>query len=176
VKIYSVTTVLRPFQDFRGVPRGLLETAGKRGRAVHAASASFARNLWVNPLPPEWNGYFLSFKSWFQQYVDRVFFVEKRMECKEFGFTGQGDLGVKLIDGRDMVVDLKTPLVESPTWKAQLAAYRFLARLCLPYQFEGMSLILHPGGGSAKAVVYDYADDDFAAFLSALNAYRYFKK
>jgi hypothetical protein len=38
-----------------------------------------------------------------------------------------------------------------------------------------MSLRLDPKGGDAKAVVYEYSDDDWAAFLSALNAYRYFK-
>ena len=40
---------------------------------------------------------------------------------------------------------------------------------------ESMSLKLDPKGGAAKAILYEYSNDDLSAFLSALNAYRYFK-
>ena len=42
--------------------------------------------------------------------------------------------------------------------------------------FDGcMALQLSPKGTMAKAIVYQYSDADFAAFVSALNAYRFFK-
>ena len=183
MKYYSVTEVLSPYflldvpKEQRHHIERHLEAAKERGKKVHAACASYALGVWVAPLPAEWQGYFESFKAWFDNFVDRVFFVEKRFQCDKFFFSGRIDLGVQLIDARPMIVDLKTPLQESPTWCAQLGAYRFLANyetnIGMP---ECMSLKLDPKGASAKAIVYQYSDDDFAAFLSALNAYRYFKK
>ena len=183
MKYYSVTEVLSPYflldvpQDQRHYIERHLETAKERGKKVHAACGSYALGLWVAPLPEEWYGYFESFKTWFDNFVDRVFFVEKRLQCDEFFFTGRLDLGVRLIDRREMVVDIKTPLQESPTWCAQLAGYEYLA---IRYDdimdgIGSMALKLDPKGASAKAIVYQYSDDDFAAFLSALNAFRYFK-
>ena len=188
MKYYSVTEVLSPYflldvpKEQRHYIERHLEVAKERGKKVHAACGSYALGIWVAPLPAEWQGYFDSFKTWFDNFVDRVFFVEKRFQCDKFFFKGRVDLGVRLIDGREIVVDLKTPLQESPTWKSQLAAYRHLSHVnnmyCIaPRSVNGcMSLKLDPGGASAKAIVYQYSDDDFAAFLSALNAFRYFKK
>lgn len=181
MKYYSVTEVLSPYflldvpKEQRHFIERHLETAKERGKKVHAACGSYALGLWVAPLPAEWQGYFESFKTWFDNFVDQVFFVEKRFQCDKFFFKGRADLGVRLIDRRIMVVDLKTPLAESPTWCAQNAGYWHLVRYNMA--IDGcMSLKLDPGGASAKAIVYQYSDDDFAAFLSALNAFRYFSK
>jgi hypothetical protein len=185
MKYYSVTEVLSPYflldvpKDQRHFIERHLETAKERGKKVHAACGSYALGLWIAPLPAEWQGYFESFKTWFDNFVDRVFFVEKRFQCDSFFYTGRIDLGVRLIDRREMIVDLKTPLQESPTWCAQLAAYLTLIIESIETEMDGvacMALKLDPGGTSAKAIVYQYSDDDFAAFLSALNAFRYFSK
>ncbi len=177
MKYYSVTEVLSPYfllnvpQDQRHFIERNLETAKERGTRVHAACGSYALGVWVAPLPAEWQGYFESFKTWFDNFVDRVFFVERRLQCDTYCFTGKLDLGVQLIDMRKVIVDLKTPLQESPTWCAQLAAYRYLSKFD-----ECMSLKLDPKGASARAIGYEHSDTDFAIFLNALNAYRYFAK
>lgn len=177
MKYYSVTEVLSPYfllgvpEDQRHFIERHLGITKKRGKKVHAACGSYALGVWVAPLPSEWEGYLESFKTWFDNFVDRVFFVEKRFQCDKFFFTGRIDMFARLIDGRNMVIDLKTPLQESPTWCVQLASYRYLSKID-----ECMALKLDPSGASAKAIVYQYSDDDFAIFLNALNAFRYFKK
>jgi hypothetical protein len=72
--------------------------------------------------------------------------------------------------------DLKTSKAVGKTWCAQLAGYRNLA-LENGYDRIGRvgSLRLKEDGGMPLADEYQYSDRDFAAFLSALNAYRYFK-
>jgi hypothetical protein len=169
--------------DFSGIRADVLEAACRRGGIIHAAAASYARGLWVRPLAPSFQGYFDSFKNWFDQYVDQVLLVEVRLDCDVYKITGKPDLVCVLIDGRFVVVDYKTPISEKPTWKAQLAAYRYLVQkywqekpnmLKANYP-DCMSLILKGNGQPARAYPYEYADSDFAAFLSARFAYGYFK-
>jgi hypothetical protein len=84
-----------------------------------------------------------------------------------------------LIDGRLVVVDLKTPAAESKTWRLQLAAYHHLVKSDfekrgLEVELECMSLRLKKTGGEAKAHVYIATPQDFAVYLSCLNVHRYF--
>ena len=177
MKTFSVTRVLSVYNDFSGINPDVLQAAARRGTKVHGVCAAYAAGLWVPPLALDINGYFSSFKAWFDKYVSRVFFVEEEMVDPLLGYYGHPDLGVELIDGRKMIPDLKTPLNESVTWKSQIAAYLNLAEKKYGENFfDGcMALQLSPKGTMAKGIVYQYSDADFAAFLSALNAYRYFK-
>lgn len=182
MKYISVTTALSPFVDFSGIRPDVLEAACRRGGIIHAAAASYARGLWVRHLTSSFQGYFESFKNWFDEYVDQVLLIEVQLHCNVYGITGKPDLVCSLVDHRIVVVDYKTPISERPTWKAQLAAYRYLVgehytkkykiQKCWP---DCMSLILKGDGSQATAYPYNYSDNDFAAFLSALNAFRYFK-
>ena len=175
MKLISVTTVLSPFNDFSQVPPDRLAYATQRGTDVHAACAAYAKGL------PAFlsNGsglYFQSFKNWFDKYVRRALFVEAEFsDPSTYGIIGHVDLVAELVDGRIVVVDYKTPVAESKTWRAQLAAYCYL---CKPVVGEvgGMALKLSPHGKVATAIQYKQQAADMAAFLSALAAYRYFKE
>lgn len=175
MKSFSVTTVLGVFADFDVIRDEVLEAAKLRGSGVHAAAAAYASGLYVQPLPKDWQGYFDSFRRWFDLYVDEVIFVEERFHNEQFYFHGKPDLGAVLMDGRRVVVDYKTPAAEMPTWKSQISAYCDLAEDYYGPHFDGMSLRLRRDGKPAKANVYDTSGNDFAAFLAALTAYRYFK-
>ena len=188
----SVTQALSPFSDFSGINPEVLQHAAERGSRVHRACAAYASGFPALGLHDEDHGYFHSFVGWFDSYVDKVLMVEKRL-TSPLGYTGQIDLACQLTDGRFCLVDYKTPALESPTWKAQIAAYCELALTELDsfkkdantfygvdtpatLKIEGMALMLNKNGKAAKGIVYQYQADDFAAFLSCLNAYRYFKK
>jgi hypothetical protein len=177
MKSYSVTTVLGPFTDFSSVPSGILEKAITRGKDTHRYSIAYALGMLFQEVPDYIKGYFDSFKRWFDKYVEKVYFAEVLLKDEILGFHGHPDLFVRMVDGRDVVPDIKTPAVESPTWKAQLSAYRHLVKVNerLPEYPECMALQPRKDGREAKAILYNYADRDFRAFLSALNAYRYFK-
>ena len=177
MKQYSVTEVLGPFADFSMIDPEVLAAAAKRGTEVHNACACYSQCLPVLSLNGDRVGYFESFKNWFDRYVKKVIFVELRLFHSVYHYNGKIDLGCELIDGRQMVVDFKTPASEGPTWKGQLAGYLELAKKNFPLDpFDGcMSLLLRKNGNAAKAIVYQDSPSDFAAFLSALNSYRYFK-
>ena len=120
--------------------------------------------------------YFESFHNWFDKYVKRALFVESEFSDPEcYGIIGHVDLVAELVDSRIVVVDYKTPVAESKTWRAQLAAYCYL---CKPVVGEvgGMALMLSGDGNAARAIHYKNTASDFAAFLAALAAYRYFKE
>ena len=185
MKYFSVTQVLSPFCDFSKIPPDVLEYAATRGTAVHRICLNvYAKGLPTVNIPDDCFGYFQSFKMWFDEYVTEVISIEKEYIDRRFGYVGHVDLVCILKDGRIVIIDLKTPAVESPTWKCQLAAYRAVvaddlfhnmdSSLEIPEKNGCLSLQLKPNGNAAKAIVYQYSDNDFAAFLSALNAYRYF--
>lgn len=177
MKKFSVTTVLGPFAGFGHINPDVLEHAARRGTRVHTGALCYALNLPCFILEEEDLGYFESFRNWFDDNVDEVLAVEKLMVDEELGFFGHVDLAA-MVWGHVTVVDYKTPSVESPLWKAQLAAYRHLAVRSLKVDNEDcrcMSLLLRKDGSPAKGIPYQDSESDFAAFLSALNAYRYFK-
>lgn len=176
MKTIRVTEALSPFCDFSMIRPEVLEAAAARGTAIHSYCTAYAQGLWA-PLPLNGDGYCESFKRWMGLYVAEVYFAEVELTDPLLGFTGHPDLGVKLTDGRRVIVDIKTPATEQKTWKAQIAAYKHLASREYPeIGFTGgMSLRLSKDGLSAKGTVYESGPEDFAAFLSALNCFRYFK-
>ncbi|MBW1713854.1 MAG: hypothetical protein JRJ59_11970 [Deltaproteobacteria bacterium] len=172
----SVTQVLSPFADFSGVRPEVLDNAARRGRQVHAICSAIVQGLWVPEIPEDCAGYVESFRRWLPV-VEKVIFCEKRLADEALGFKGKPDLGV-VIKGDKMISipDLKTPAVKSPLWKAQLAAYKHLVEHN-GYGPVGrvFSLRLKKDGGRPILDEYFGSPQDFAAFLSALNAYRCFK-
>ena len=175
MKLVSVTTVLSPFNDFSQVPPDRLAYATQRGTDVHAACAAYARSLPVfasNGSAP----YFESFRNWFDRYVKRALFVEAEFSDPHvYGIIGHVDLVAELVDSRIVVVDYKTPVAESKTWRAQLACYCYLVKPVVG-EVGGMALQLSPDGNAARAIHYKNTASDFAAFLAALAAYRAFKE
>ncbi len=179
MKIFSVTEVLRPFADFSNVPQAALEAAAERGRRIHAAAAARLSGVFqVTPLEPGDEGYIRSLDAWVKEMVRDVIDVEPELVDEALGFKGHPDLVCRLVSGDVAVVDYKTPAVESPTWRAQLAAYRHLVSKA--YAGRGvrsplaLALMLRADGGMPKAIIYRSSDRDFQAFLAALTAYRYF--
>lgn len=173
----SVTQALSPYADFSGISPDVLEHAGWRGTEVHRLCAAYALGLPIlKDIPPSAAGYFLSFQEWFRN-VGEVVLSEPRLEDPAYKFCGHPDMVVRLRgDSGDTLVDLKTPAIESPTWKGQLAAYD---RLCEVngYAISRVgSLRLRKDGGTARFTEYIRDGRDFAAFLAALTAYRFFGK
>ena len=167
----SVTTALSPFVDFSKVPPERLQWAAQRGTNLHMCFAAHAQNLLVPRLPEDHQLFFDSFRRWFDRYVHSVIWVEKELRDTTYLFHGHPDILCTLQSSEVVIVDYKTPVTESPTWKAQLAAYGHLANVD-----KAMVLQPHPEGKEAKAIRYENQKSDFAAFLNALTAYRYFMK
>jgi hypothetical protein len=172
----SVTQVLAPFVDYSRVPAHVLEAASERGSRVHAICAAKLLGVWHPPVTADVAGYVRSFEGW-ARVVSDVVLVEPELEDTALGYCGHLDLVCRIRgDKGATIVDLKTPATCMLSWRAQLAAYRNLAETNGHQISRVFSLRLDKAGGRAKVDEYTgTVRADFAGFLSALNAFRYFK-
>lgn len=176
MKAPSVTQVLSPWADFSRVPQEALENAARRGTDVHRACSALAQGLWFPPVPDDCAGYLASFRLWLPTVAD-VVLAEDELSDHRLGFVGHPDLIVRINGDHALtVVDLKTPAVVNSLWRVQLAAYKHLAKANGMDVRRALSLRLRQDGG--RPIVNEYTDSaqDMAAFVAALNAYRYFNR
>ncbi len=170
-----VTEVLSPWTDFSMIPPDVLRAAAERGTAVHDACAAYALGLPVIGLRDDAAPYVESFKRWHSHVVEHVILCEQRITDEDFGYHGEPDLLVKSKSQEIILLDLKTPVTKTKTWRIQLAAYTNLCRKLLDMKIDRVgSLRLSPEGKTPKMDYYEYQDKDFAIFVSALNCYRFF--
>lgn len=172
----SVTQALSPFADFSQVPPNVLEEAKLRGTLAHNLFASYALGLWIPAIPENCIGFFDSFRRWFDDTVEEVIAVEKRIIHPTYHFTGQLDLLCQIRgDSGLMLLDNKTPLALYKSWQVQCAAYKKLADLEYPNITRTGSLRLSRDGKRAKLEEYSKTvERDFALFLCCLSAYQFF--
>lgn len=180
MKYPSVTTILSPWVDFSNVPEQRLIAAAERGREVHKICAAIAKGLWA-PVPKELGGYIASFTNWLDGYVLTVHGVELQLMDATYGYMGHPDLVATLV-GEDAVcvIDIKTPVMEQRSWACQLAAYADLVEVDptsgITVVDRLLSLRLSPEGKRPKITEYtSQRQRAFAAFLGALNAWKFLK-
>lgn len=168
----SVTQILRPWQDFSGIPPEVLANAAERGTRVHAACAALALDLPVYGLAPMSDDllYVESFQRWLDGTVAAVLAVEQEYIDHALGFRGHPDLVCLLKRSPDVVVvDIKTGQTFSRAWAVQLAAYAHLtgAQRCLTVRLKA---------DGSRPVVNEITNwqREFAVFLNALSVYKYF--
>jgi len=171
----SVTQVLQPWVDLSMVPADVLEFAKVRGNDFHSLAARYALGLWIDEVPESCVGRYASFKKWFDATVVDVVLVEKRLIHRKLHYTGEPDIIARLRGDTGLcLLDYKTPQAFSKTWCAQIAGYKELAEHNdYPIQ-RAATLQPHPEGKRAKFRDYMTHREDLAAFLSALNCWRYF--
>lgn len=176
MEMFSVTQVLSPYFNVKGaIPQRHIEGGVVRGNAVHKFSTETAKGEW-QPKPLLYEGYCDSFLWWFDNCVEKVLLVETRLEDKTLGFFGHPDFILLIKNNRrPSVVDLKTPASKQRAWRMQIAAYHYLAikNGYGPDLDPGGSLRLKEDGSPPHFDPYTFYYSDFAAFLSALNVYRF---
>ena len=171
-----VTEILEPHTDFSKVPESTLEQAAYRGTKVHQSCAAYAQKLWA-PIPQEYAGYFFSFQTWFDEYVEEVVYVEKELIDPIYGFVGHIDFYGRLKSLGRALLDWKTPITLYKQWKIQLSAYGRLLEVDKKKVDVVASLQLDPNGKTPKMVRYEgESAQDFNIFLGLLNAHYYFQR
>lgn len=170
------TAPLNPFSDFSKMHPDVLEYASERGTAIHHGCHVYSQGgfVLVGQWPPDYHGYFYSFKKWFNQYVKKVIATEIELVDEDLDLVGHPDLLCIIVgDEKITLVDLKTPLAESFTWKPQLSCYRHLA-IKNGYDIgRAGSLRLRKDGG--RAIFSEYTDSaaDFACYMNMLMIEKY---
>jgi predicted RecB family nuclease len=176
----SVTQVIsqvgRYWLNFDNVPPDRLEFACQRGSDFHRLAALYAQKLWIDEVPESCVGFFRSFTTWFDEFVEEVVLVEQPLVHPTLHYKGTPDAIVRIKgDSGLILLDWKTPRALSKSWRLQLAAYCELARVNGHPVERVASLQPHPDGGRAKYQGYTKSlTPDFAVFLSGLNWWRFF--
>lgn len=174
----SVTTVLQPWTDFSMIKPEVLNAACERGTEIHGDCGAYALGNWY-PLPKAYSGYRKSFRSWFDNMVEKVIGVEMELVSKIFGFLGHPDIICELKDGSGVIiVDYKTPISLQKTWRLQLAGYKILAEEVLGITVDRLACLRLKKDGGYPIFSETPSDEiaiDMSAFLNALGIYKYMK-
>ena len=144
---------------------------------VHEACAAYARGIWMY-VPEEWEGYFVSFKAWFDKYVVKVVAVEQEVCHDRWGYIGHADL-IALVAGLTpkhtiAIIDYKTPVTINRRWMVQIAAYVEAAKKQYGVEIGG-ALQLRKDGGLPKMTWVEDHNRAFAAFTGILSGWNYIK-
>jgi hypothetical protein len=171
----SVTRIIDPWVDLSKIPPDTLQAAADRGTAVHDLCLNFYAKGFFTFAPKPLEGYYHSFIAWFDLMVKEVVLVEQRLTDSDLMYSGQIDLLARSKDKGDLIlVDLKTPLTKSKSWRLQLAAYSRLCEVNSYVPDRIGSLQLSPDGKMAKMEWYKESAMDLNYFVQALGLYRFF--
>ena len=179
MKIFRVTEVLKPYNNFGMISAETLQAAADRGTAVHAHLTAYVQGLYsVRPESSE--GYCESGERWIDAHVKRVISAEQEYVDSVLGFLGHPDLLIEDQRGAILLVDWKTPVTESKSWAIQIAAYHHLVTKHYKFKKKNVApaaLMLSPTGGNARFLgYYENLDYYFGLFLAALNLIKYFEE
>ena len=173
--MYRVTSVIGKLNEW-WVGEEDLAHAAQRGTLVHKFCLDYAGAVYFvggEMLPQELQGYYLSFKNWFDEYVVEVIAVEPELVFLDL--VGHPDLICRIKgDTKPTVVDLKTSATMMKIFRLQLASYKKLATEN-GYNIGRIGgLQLKADGSPARFKPYTRTyEQDWAIVLSMLNIERW---
>jgi hypothetical protein len=176
IELPSVTAILAPHSDFSQVPAHILEPAQNRGDLCHEYFALYAKGLWLPDIPVNLAGYFQSFKTWFDQFVEEVILVEAELRDDDRGYLGHPDLIARLRGDTGLtLIDYKSAKALSKIWRLQISAYKGLADKAGHKIIRVASLRPQQDGKIAKFQEYSRTlAYDFSIFLAEFAVWRFF--
>jgi hypothetical protein len=175
-KLYArVSDILKPFVNFDGIDKIVLQNKAELGTEVHNAIEHIIKG---EPLPhvvSKGTGYVKSFHKWMIALGPRFLKSEERYYCDDFMITGRIDTLIK-IEGEDeaLLVDFKTSVQESPTWVMQAHLYYYLIQkkeLSFPISKRFVFLKLDRHGSLPKVFEYKYSDLIHAKCMQAIDSF-----
>lgn len=164
-----VTDALFFISGLSAVNPDVLKKAADRGTRAHLAIDAIIKGIGVLP-DSTIDGYIHSFNSWYtnKKFID----MPKRAYCDDILITGLFD-GIYEDNQELVLVDFKTPMKESRTWRLQLSAYAYLARKN-GFNIKRIEAVkLDRYGSVPRVFVYE---EDFPMYLNCLQVYRQFFK
>jgi hypothetical protein len=168
----SVTTVIDPWADWSKIPPDILQYACDRGTEVDRLCGCIVREEFAI-VSPECQPYIDSFLKWYDLLVEKTILDHERLAHPVWRYHGELDIFCQLKDGRNALIDLKTPVALKKAWRLQLSGYRELL-IADGYRVDcAGSLRLSPTGKMARLDWYDNTAEDFNYFIMALKLHEY---
>lgn len=187
---YRVTDVLKNLKSLDHVPKKILEYAADRGKRVHKYCELYCLDQLDECIDDDCFPYVQAFIDFFDDNVEQVLLLEKRLKCDFLKIQGQFDMIAKLKDyDNACIIDIKTCYNECRTWPIQLAAYQHLCAVnsnedeCLlsaGVDFLDMNRVVLRVNNKSEHATLVYKQESFLeafqAFKSTLEIHRYFEK
>jgi len=136
--------------------------AKNRGTTVHSIVEGWKNMGSIAGIEGPFQGYARSFRDWVSHHNVEIVENEKTVISKKYGYAGTLDMLAK-VNGKLMIVDVKTGKDLYPEVKLQTSAYR-QALLEGGINVEGTSALLLQEDGSYK---FETHPDKLGAFLAA---------
>jgi len=166
----SVTDILTPFVD----TRWFKPIHQKRGSEAHRVVGCKLNNSWAAPINPAFQGYVDTIMRWCDANIKEVVEVEKRYQDDLYKFTGKLDVVAYLVDSRLALIDFKTAVAQSKTWKLQTGGYKLLYEKHNPDKKIDVRIAVRGReDGTKNALINEYLDHtlDQNRFLYANDLY-----
>lgn len=172
----SVTTVLSAYSGLGDIDKEVLKKAADRGTRAHKLCEMYAKGLLVVDPEPDCMGYIEAFKAWYDAMCIKPLYLEHRLDSAKHRLSGGVDMiAILRGDTEPTIIDIKTPVNASKTWRLQTAAYKMLAEEELGLKIgRRIALQLPRDGLKAKVIEYTEHAKDQDLYLKALEVYRYF--
>lgn len=173
-RVPSVTTVLKPLDNFDGVDHEVLEAARLRGIAVHSATQyDDDGDLDMDTVDDMIRPYLLAWRKFKEETGFETILSEHRVMSTRYRYAGTLDR-IGLFGGQQVLLDIKTgeqvPLSAGPQTAAYLEAFSH------PYQVGQLRtrryVVQLRSTGDYQLIPYT-ASDDLQCFLAHLNIYQW---
>jgi len=170
-----VSEILSQWDRFGHIDKEVLQRKAQIGTNVHKAIEDHHNDM-CPILEKAEEGYFESYKKWFESTNPQILNLEKRFYSDSMMITGQVDAIIRFPHSEDSIlVDFKTSASESPKiWPLQAGFYRMLAEennLVLSDRL--IFLRLKRDGQAAHVHEYVYSKSLHRICISALVCYRH---
>lgn len=122
-KIPSVTSILKPLNTYAGVPERILQAKAELGKNVHLCCELHDQDdLDMDSVSDEYMPYLQAWIDFKNKCQPEWLGMEARVFNKTFRYAGTFDRLAR-INGKTVLIDIKTTLNLMPTLPLQLAAY-----------------------------------------------------
>lgn len=157
-KLYArVSEVIAPLNDFGRIPFQVLENKARIGTETHDAIEKYILTKECIFINDDCMGYFESFKRWWDLLQYDVVITEQRLFCDKLRITGKMDALISKNGQIPLLLDYKTSVKESPTWRLQAHLYRHLLNVNeIETQLEMWFVKLDKNGKLPKLFIYKH--------------------
>lgn len=163
----SVTRCTGLLCDYGSVPADVLRAACEFGTNVHKATELWDQgDLDEDALDPALEPWLEGWKKFLSESGFHVRNIESRVHSKKYGYAGTLDRD-GILNGKMVILDIKTPTVVNPSTGPQTAAYQQAVEEMTGEKIKGRYAVQLKANGYK---LISYTDkNDFNTFLSCLN-------
>lgn len=175
LEVPSVTTVMKPLSEnvYGAIDEKVLNKAAARGTAVHNAIENYTK-YGIEDYPPEVEGYFNAFLSWFQDHGVKPYGSEVRLYHGSLLYAGTADMLAE-VDGKDTLIDFKTSAsISEMLCGVQLEAYKkAIESHDLEAKIEQKIIVQLKKDGRYKVEYFPARADTWRVFTALLTVWNY---